>query len=211
MKNEILLLAAILSIAVGVSGCATTMTMMSPVTSEVVVAEKRLGAFEKYDYAYQVKDNSILLTRTPMCNEMARSVRVDRKRTIGYGPAMIEMAFFGMGLLDIASASAVSEASRKVFPLAEYDTGNLLTCGEPEPAAGEVLVIESKKLNADRLVVTDEHGRIDLESVIGRTRNSIPLTIRLASDESLAFTCLYRAPSDQLRGPDLAYLVRSRD
>jgi len=187
-------LAIILMTSLGITGCASTLTLMSPVKSEVVVKSKRTGPFARYDYYYVFRSNRLLLERTPICNEMAKTVRVEKKLQIGYGPALLEMPFFGLGLIDIASARAISEASEKVYPLDEQETGKLLTCGSIEPAAGEVLILENREQNIYRQVTTDKNGEIDLKKEMDDFDQAVNLTVRLQSDRAINFTVTYDAP-----------------
>lgn len=201
MRTRTFLLISILAMAMVTSGCATTLTTLSPRTTKVVNAEKRVGALHEFQYRYDFINGAIELEKTPMCGELAKADRISEKRIIGYGPALLEMPFFGLGLLDILSARAISESSREVTPLAEYETGKLLACGKPQPAADEALIIENpadKKYWAAR---TDQNGRIDLKRIIGGTpEGAMNLNVRLGSNPSVNFACVYEAPRDTLLG-----------
>jgi len=157
-----------------------------------VVKEKKAGDVKSYTYRYDVSANKIYLTKTPLCSEIAEVQRVAQKREIGYSPAMIEMVFFGLGLVDIVSAHGISENSRQVYPLGEYDTGKIMACGKPQPASNEALIIESKHPRLYRQVNTDGNGMIDLDEVLNGITGAVDLTIHPESDQAAILSYTYQ-------------------
>ena len=203
MRTRTFLLTAILAMAMAmmISGCATTLTMMNPRTTKIETQEKYAGAFHEFEYRYNITAGKIELEKTPMCSEMAKAVRVSQKREIGYGPALLEMPLFGLGLFDIASARAISESSQEITPLSEYETGKLLSCGSPQPAEGEALIIESRADRKYWSATTDRDGKVDLNRIIGGTpEGAMDLNVRLGSNPSVNFACVYEAPRETLLG-----------
>ncbi len=190
MKKHVTQVALMILLAISVSGCATTLTLLNPARSEIVKGDIKTGPFSHYTYGYQIMDNTILLTRTPQCNEMATAYKVTKKTEIGYGPAMLEMPFFGLGLIDLLNANAIADNSKKTEPLADIETGKVLACGAPEPAADVPLVIQNKKKNISLTAATDENGKLDLNSVLGDV-GPARLVIHLASNPDRAFICDY--------------------
>ena len=183
----------ILVMAVSLSGCATALTFFSPTSSELVQGKKTAGAFNSYEYQYAVRNNKIYIERTPLCNQVTQVMRVEQKREKGYGPAMLEMPLFGLGLVDIANAHAISVNSRKVTPLDAYNTGKLMTCGARQPAANEEVIIENQGLNLYRTVKTDKNGVLNLDNILSGVNENVNVNVRLASNRHVAFSCLYVA------------------
>lgn len=183
----------IMLLAVSLSGCATALTFFSPTSTKLVQGKKKAGAFNSYEYQYSVRGNKIFLERTPLCDEVAQTLKVEQKREIGYGPALMELPIFGLGLVDIANAHAISVNSKKVTQLAEYNTGKLMTCGKRQPAANEKVIIENTALNLYRTARTDQDGVVNLNKVLPGINGKINLNVRLASNQNVAFFCMYVA------------------
>lgn len=176
------------------SGCASFLTYMSPVQSKVVVGEKSVGDFNTYEYHYKVRSNNkIILTKTPLCNETAQAYRESKKRIIGYSAAAFELIFYGLGIIDIVNAHGISENSKAIYPLAEYETGNVVACGVERPAANEGIIIENQQRKLYRKAYTDENGAVDLQAVLKDVNGVVKVNIRLESDSALAFSYLYAA------------------
>jgi hypothetical protein len=153
--------------------------------------EKSVGEFAKYKYSGGITSNVIYLEKTPQCFEIAEKVRVSQKQVLGRSFAIAELLFFGLGLVDMANAEAVSEVSRNVTPLAKYNTGKFVTCGKKEPAANEMLVIEDKQRTFHKQAATDTNGNLDLASVLYDEDRVLNLSIRLASDQTEAVSFIY--------------------
>lgn len=174
-----------------ISGCASFLTLMSPVQSEIVVGEKSTGDFNKYEYHYKIRSNQIMLSKIPLCNEKAQAYRQAQKRQIGYGIALLEMPFFGLGLIDMANAYAIADYSKKQYPLAEFETGELLTCGRPEPAAGEAVIVENSRQAIHRKGHTNSRGVLDLNRLLNDISGEVPLNVYLESDRNVCFSYVY--------------------
>ncbi len=182
MKKNMLLTALMLLGTVFFTGCASMLTLMSPYRTEVVVEKTWAGAFAGYDYRYQVDGNQLALLRTRLCTETAKAHQVTEKKEIGYGPALLEMPLYGLGLVDILNAYAISEWSRKVTPLEDYPTGNLIPCGKEEPAAHEPLIVENREKGIYKTGLTDQNGILDLDNLLKNTPGPVALKVRLAKD-----------------------------
>lgn len=192
MRTNYLKYALVLVMAFLMSGCASFLTLVSPVQSKVVVKDKKPGDVESYTYHYDLQSSKIYLTKTPLCKEVAEMERVSQKREIGYSPAMVEMVFFGLGLVDLVEANGISEGSKSVDPMGEVDTGKVMVCGSPQPAANEALVIESRQLKLFRKVITDGNGMIDLDDQLKETSGVVHLKIYPESDRTAVLSCIYR-------------------
>jgi hypothetical protein len=177
-----------------VSGCASFLTLMSPVQSEIVTGEKTTGDFSKYHYQCQIRAGHLILSKVPMCNETAKVFRKAGKRQIGYGPALLEMPFFGLGLIDIISAHAISDYSKREYLLAEYDTGELLACGEPVPAAHETVILESRNGEFLRKSITDANGMLNISTLLKDVSHPVQLSVYPASDRNARFSYRHSVP-----------------
>lgn len=180
-------------LAIGLSGCASTLTLLSPPSSRLVQGKNTAGAFNSYEYQYAIRGNKIYIKRAPLCDEVKHMMRVEQKREIGYGPALLELPLFGLGLVDIANAHAISVNSKKVTPLADYNTGKLMACGPMQPAANEKVIIENKGLNLYRTVRTDRNGVVNLDKILSGIGNNVNLSVRLANNHNVKFSCMYIA------------------
>ena len=191
MNSRISRIIFIVLIAVSISGCSTVLTRMGPVIDTLEDGEKTIGEFAEYKFSGGIKSNVIYLEKAPMCVEISEKIRVSQKQVRGRGIAMVEMVFFGLGLIDMAKANAVVELSRSETPLAKYDTGKVLACGEKEPAADEMLVIEDKQRTFHKQAATEAKGNLDLSQVLADENRVLNLSIRRASDQTVAVSFIY--------------------
>lgn len=178
-------------LAFNVSGCSYVLTRMGPMIYKLEDGEKSVGEFSKYKLSFEVLSNVIYLEKVPMCAEIAEKVRVGQKQRRGRVFSMVEVVFFGLGLVDAAKSQAVVEASKEIVPLAKYKTGKLVACGTKEPAAGEILVIEDKQRSFHKQVATDASGKLDLNTLLADQNRILNLSIRLAAYPSLSVSFLY--------------------
>lgn len=178
-------------LAVSVSGCSSVLTRMGPLVYKLEDGKKSVGEFATYKYSGGIHSNVIYLEKTPLCAEVAEKVRVAQKQVRGRAFSLVEMVFFGLGLVDDLNAYAICEASRIETPLAKYETGKYLVCGEKEPAAHEMLVIEDKQRTFHKQAQTDANGNMDLDTVLSDENRVLNLSIRLASDQTEAVSFIY--------------------
>ena len=126
-----------------------------------------------------------------MCVEISEKIRVSQKQVRGRSFAIVGTVLYGLGYNDMAKAQAVSELSRTETPLAKYETGKLVICGEKEPAANEMLIIEDKQRTFHKQAQTDANGKLDLDSVLHDENRVLNLTIRSASQMTKAVSFIY--------------------
>lgn len=181
----------IVLLAVSVSGCSSILTSMGPLVYKLEDGEKSVGEFSKYKFSGGIRSNVIYLEKTPLCVEISEKVNVAQKQVRGRVFSMIEMVIFGLGLIDAANAYAIVEKSRIVTPLAKYETGNFVVCGEKVPAGNEMLVIEDKQRTFHKQAQTDANGNLDLAKVLYDENRVLNLSIRLASDQTEAVSFIY--------------------
>ncbi len=181
----------IILLAVSVSGCSTVLTRMGAPVIKLEDGEKSVGDFAKYKFSGGITSNVIYLEKTPQCAEIAEKIRVSQKQVRGRVFSMVEMVLFGLGLVDAAKAEAVSELSRTETPLAKYETGKVVVCGEKEPAANEMLIIQDKQRTFHKQAATDANGNLDLDSVMQDETRVLNLSIRSASQMDKAVSFIY--------------------
>jgi hypothetical protein len=191
MNSRIARIFFIILLTVSVSGCSYVLTRMGAPVVKLEDGEKSVGDFARYKYSGGIRSNVIYLEKTPQCSEIAEKVRVSQKQVRGRVFSLVEMMIFGLGLMDAAKAESVSELSRTETPLAKYDTGKVVACGEKEPAANEMLVIADKQRTFHKQAATDVNGNLDLSRVLADENRVLNLTISLASDQTKAVSFIY--------------------
>jgi hypothetical protein len=191
---RMVLVAALAVSVLGISGCSTVLTRMGPMIYRLEDGEKSLGDFDKYSkykFSGEIASNIVYLEKTPVCPEIAEKLCIAQKQRRGRVFSMVETVFFGLGLVDAAKSQAVVELSKVVTPLAKYETGKFLACGEKQPASGEVLIIEDKQRTLRKQVETDALGRLNLDDLLAEENRTLNLSIRLASEQKESFSVIY--------------------
>lgn len=197
MKTLFRLFAVIILVAVCCSGCASVLTHMGPLKSELKDGEKSIGEMARYSYSLRVEDDVIYLEKKPMCKEVREKIREMKKLPRGLFLMILEIPVFGLGVADFALTYAVIENSKEQETLAEYETGNYLECGEKSPATGESLLIRNYYAGLEEKVVTDENGSVNLDEVLPEDLSGyIALRIRVEDSEApYSFIYTYNADS----------------
>ncbi len=167
-----------------VSGCASTLTFLGPLKSKLVDGEHSCGNQAPDKYEFIAQGTRIKIIRTPMCEEYVEKLRVAAKQRRGFYLGVLEIPFFGLGLIDILRSYAIVEESKKVVPLAKYPTGRLMPAGPPVPAAGDSFLIEDRVYDLKLTLKSDENGMIDLFPYIPPGAKFLVLTITPVSDPS---------------------------
>jgi hypothetical protein len=191
MKRESIAMATLSVLCFSAMSCGSILTHMSPLESELVT-EISVKSPSGVQYTCEQSKNSIYLTRTPSCEESAKTSRVAQKRSEGAFPiACGELLLFGFGLVDMATMYAISEDSKVEYLLGNYDTGRSIPCGKSEAASGETMVINNDTEDIYHEVVTDDSGRIDLVPILGDRRDRLQFRIYLKSDPTVSFSFVY--------------------
>jgi hypothetical protein len=189
----------VILLVVSISGCASYMTRTSSLFSTLENGKKSVGNFVKYKYSGSLRGNVGVIEKTPLCAEMIEKVRVAQKEPRGLAFIFPEIVFFGLGLYDQIRVRAVVEDSKKVVPLAKFESSELVACGEQQPAANEeiVLLVRPEIINDVvpksyyRTAQTDENGIVDFNKVFKDENRALNLTATLASDESASVSFRY--------------------
>jgi len=177
--------------ALGLFGCASTLTYFGPLKSKLVTGARSAGPFDHYEYKYYVLDNDTLkVVKTSMCMEMAEKLRVAKLQERGFYLAVPEIAIFGLGFFDMLQADAIVQNSKKVEFLAKFPTGRTVACSKPVPASGEPFVVEDPVRNVHLIVETDNQGRIFLDRMLPRGI-TMDLKFYPKSDPSAVMTYSY--------------------
>jgi len=197
MKTSLRLFAVIIGVTVCCSGCASVLTQMGPLKSELKDGEKSIGEMARYSYSARVADDVIYLEKTPMCEEKREKIREMKKLPRGLFLMILEVPVFGLGVADFALTYAVIENSKEKEELAEYGTGNYIECGKKSPASGETLLIRNYYAGLEKKAVTDENASVNLDEVLPEDLSGyIALRIRVEDSEApSSFIYTYNADS----------------
>jgi hypothetical protein len=196
----IMKIAIMVVLLLGISGCTSFITSQGSLMSRLEDGKKTTGEFSKYQYSGSLRGNIGHLEKTPMCSVMIEKMRVAQKQERGRVFSWVEMVILGLGYIDIVNTQAVIEESKKVVPLAKFESSEIIACGEKEPAANEEIVLFVRpEIIGDvvpksyyKTVWTDEQGTIDFNKVFKDDTRILNLTARLATDESAAISFMYK-------------------
>ena len=148
------------------TGCASSLTSSSPLQTAVVEGEKRLSGTDdlRFDVHRNTGNDLLMVTQTPVCREMTARESVSRKQLHGVLPAIIEIGFFGLGILDLVVAHAIVENSEIRTPLEDAPTGNKVACASSQPAADQQVILQYAGLDGLQYGLTDTDGIIRTEA-----------------------------------------------
>ncbi|MCB2145957.1 MAG: hypothetical protein KQI81_05735 [Deltaproteobacteria bacterium] len=148
------------------AGCASSLTSSSPRQTTIVEGEKHLsGTVElQFDAFKNPGDRRLRLTQTPMCREMISRETVSRKQLHGVLPAIIEIGFFGLGILDLVVANAIVTNSENRTPIEDVPTGKMVPCAVVQPAADQQVIFQFSGTNTLQYGLTDANGMVELDA-----------------------------------------------
>lgn len=148
------------------SGCSSVLTRLGPVQHELADGETYVGDFVAYDYNVTGENSHLFFSKIPMCEKVVQKVRVSQKQRRGLYLAVLELPFFGLGLLDMMHSYAIVEESRKVVPVARFEAGEQVACNGSQPAANEIFIIKYVVKHLNVTAETDSNGNLDLKTVL---------------------------------------------
>lgn len=148
------------------TGCASSLTSSSPLQTTVVEGQKRLSGTDdlRFDVHRNLENNFLVVTQTPVCREMTARESVSRKQLHGVLPAIIEIGFFGLGILDLVVAHSIVENSETRTPLDDAPTGNKVACAPAQPAANQQVILQYSGIDGLQYGLTDAAGIIRTEA-----------------------------------------------
>jgi len=148
------------------AGCASSLTSSSPLQTIVEEGEKRLSGTDdlRFDVHRNLGDDFLVVTQTPVCREMTARESVSRKQLHGVLPAIIEIGFFGLGILDLVVAHSIVQNSETRTPLDDIPTGNKVACAPTQPAANQQVILQYAGLDRLQYGITDTDGVIRSEA-----------------------------------------------
>jgi len=163
-----LLIVSALCISFLTTGCASSLTSSSPLQTTVVEGEKRLSGTDdlRFDVHRNLENNFLVVTQTPVCREMTTRESVSRKQLHGVLPAIIEIGFFGLGILDLVVAHNIVENSETRRPLDDAPTGKKVACAPAQPAANQQVILQYSGLDRLQYGLTDAAGIIRTETPV---------------------------------------------
>ena len=191
MKRKLISLVIISAFCFTTISCGSILTHMSPLRSRLVT-ETSVKPPSGVQYTCELGKSKIYLTRTPSCQESARTSRVAKKSSEWALPiACAELPLFGFGLVDMATMYGIAEDSKVEYLLGNYDAGLSIPCGKTEIASGEAVVIENETHGIYHEVMTDDSGKIDLVPILGASRDKLEFRVYLKSDPTESFSFVY--------------------
>lgn len=177
------------------SGCSSFLTYSAPLKSELVDGERKTGNLVRYEYTCSAVSNKIYIEKQPLCSESVMKMRHAKKELRCFTCSVVELALFGLGLIDMIWAGSIVKESEKIESLAEYDTGKLIACGEKQVAADEPIILENVADGIQISTKTDASGMIDVENHLQHATQhdtvSMALEVHLEADESVSFKYVY--------------------
>lgn len=146
------------------TGCASALTSSGPRLTNVVEGETRLSgtADLRFDAIRHPDSRHLQLTQTPVCREMVTRETVSRKQLRGVVPAIIEIGFFGLGILDLLVANAIIANSETRTPLEDAPTGNMVQCAAVMPADHQQVILQFPDTDTLQYGLTDADGMVEL-------------------------------------------------
>lgn len=183
-----LLLAVVLA-----AGCATSgdRTYQAEIVKKEPVTGEQIG----YTYALEKLPGApyrYLLSKTPQCSLDIQEYAVERDRAqdvtgaVATVSAPLALAFPRIGMTVLMTGFSKSR-SDKVVPAGTIHTGQVTTCGEPEPAPGEVMILQGDTLKETRHLTTNANGVIDLTAIIGSSGKHAYFNMFIDNGESAFF------------------------
>lgn len=170
-----------------VSGCATVLTTAYKPIKETRHGETLIGDQVGFSYSLSEQKDDLLLLKQPLCRETVQMIKVERKQLHGVIPAVLEMPFFGLGLLDLVVAGAISRASVEEYPGDIVPRPQVATCGEHQPAANQSLVIQYPISVTVMDATTDQSGRIPLKLLKPADARDRQFTIFIRDETGLSY------------------------
>lgn len=191
MKRKSISLAIFSAFCFFTTNCGSVVTYMSPLRSRLVT-ETSVQSDPGFHYACELRGNSIYLSKTPYCPEIAKTYRHAKKQSeIALPIAVGELVLYGLGLVDMATMYGISEDSKKEELLGNYGTGLSNPCGKAEMASRETMVIRNDSKSIYHEVMTDDSGSIDLVPALGSGHDGLKYLIHLKSDQAVSFSFVY--------------------
>lgn len=163
--RKLLYFISILIISLTAGGCATIMTMTTPPVEEISLGQKGVGEQISINYKYIDGEPLGTLMMQPYCMETAEQEIMTRRRMHGVVPALVEIPLYGLGLLDLVGAGVYAKASEETRAGDYVRTGNIIECGDFEPASETTLYVQCSETGQMKSLATDISGKVDTDSL----------------------------------------------
>lgn len=160
-----LFMAALLICCVFTSGCATVLTHSFPPVTETIKGESIQGDIIGYTYSVSETKDGLTLMRQPLCREKIQITEVKRKQLHGVMGALIEIPFFGFGILDLATAGVYSKMTLEEIPKDPIPGSELSPCGDMEPVPDFPVVIQYPASVTTKHLQTGQNGEISYSTI----------------------------------------------
>lgn len=173
------------------SGCATVLTVANPPITETRHGDTLQGDPIGFNYAMTEEKNDLVLQKQPVCQQKIQLVNVKRKRLHGIIPAVIEMPFFGLGLLDIVVAGTITRGTIDEEPGDIINGSWITSCGKFQPAVNQEVLIQYPVSVTVKDVKTDEAGRISMKDLRPSNPRDHQFTIFVREKTGLSYVKTY--------------------
>ncbi|GAB6096727.1 hypothetical protein JCM14469_29800 [Desulfatiferula olefinivorans] len=177
----------LVSLCFFVSGCATVLTTAYKPINETRHGDTVVGDQIGFSYAISEEKQDLLLLKQPLCRENIQLIKVERKQLHGVIPAILEMPFFGLGLLDLVVAGVITRASVEESPGEIAPGHHVVACGDHLPAARQPLVVQYPISVTMMDAVTDDAGRIPLKLLKPADSRDRQFTIFVREETGLSY------------------------
>jgi hypothetical protein len=185
----------LVSLCFFVSGCATVLTTAYKPVKETRHGETLVGDQVGFNYSLNEEKDDLLLLKQPLCRENIQMIKVERKQLHGVIPAVLEMPFFGLGLLDLVVAGVITRASVEEKPGDIVPGPKVDACGEHQPAALQSLVVQYPISLTVMDATTDQSGRIPLKLLKPADSRDRQFTIYVREETGLSYVKTFDAGS----------------
>ncbi|MBU1170819.1 MAG: hypothetical protein KKD44_14755 [Proteobacteria bacterium] len=173
------------------SGCATVLTTAYPPIHETRHGESIQGDTIGFSYAVTEEKNDLVLHKQPVCRQNIQLVNIKRKQLHGVIPAVLEMPFFGLGLLDLVVAgvytrATVDEEKGDTIPGVEVSI-----CGDYQIAPGQAVLIQYPGSVTFKNIQTNDVGKILLKDILPSNAQDRRFTIFVKEPTGLSYVKTY--------------------
>ncbi|MDA8402843.1 MAG: hypothetical protein M0Z56_01405 [Desulfobacteraceae bacterium] len=169
------------------SGCATILTCAFPKVKETKQGEKVSGDQVAYHYSLTETKDSLVLLRQPLCSQRIKITTVEKHQLHGVIPAMVEIPFFGLGIVDLVIAGTVSRATADEYDSGTIKSGEVIVCGNYTPAPNADLVIEFPESIGVSHLKTDANGKVLLAAIKGIQKKDFHYIIFVKEKDGVSY------------------------
>jgi hypothetical protein len=147
------------------TGCATVSTILRPPVHETKQGVLITGDKTSWNYNAKQVISDLLIEKQPLCSQNREIIHIKKKQLDGVIPALVEIPFFGFGIVDLVTAGTISLASSEETHKEYVATPFKIICGPFEPASGEDIMVQFTDTLKTVHIRTDAGGKIPLKEI----------------------------------------------